>query len=152
TTRAAQASRRPASLRRHHRSGANRPGGATLMRTLLKGVVGVAGLFTRVLGLTFPTHDLGRWGLSPVPRPGGYIVPFQPAHRRPWGLVLDDAAYRHGDGRPVIELEWLRVRPSWTAFWRDRLGRPWHVSAGVFGGTVEGQIATDATAHLLDAS
>jgi type II secretion system protein N len=122
------------------------------MRTLLKGVVGVAVLFTVVLGLTFPTDDLVRWVLSRVPVPEGYIVTFQRAHLRPWGLVLDDAAYRHGDGRPVIELEWLRVRPSWTAFWRDRLGRPWHVSAGVFGGTVEGQIATDATAQLLDAS
>ena len=122
------------------------------MRTLLKGVVAVAVLFTVVLGLTFPTDDLVRWVLSRVPVPEGHTVTFQRAHLRPWGIVLDDAAYRHSDGRPVIELEWLRVRPSWTAFWRDRLGRPWHVSAGVFGGTIEGRIASDATAQLLDAS
>jgi type II secretion system protein N len=122
------------------------------MRTLLKGVVAVAVLFTVVLGLTFPTDDLVRWGLSRVSVPEGYTVTFRRARLRPWGLVLDDAAYRHSDGRPVVELDWLRVRPSWTAFWRDRLGRPWHVSARVFGGTAEGGIATDATAQLLDAS
>jgi type II secretion system protein N len=122
------------------------------MRTALKGLLAVTVLFTVVLGLTFPTDDLVRWVLSRAPVPEGYSVTFRQAHLRPWGLVLDDAAYRHIDGRPVIELESLRFRPSWTSFWSDRLGRPWHVSATVFGGTIEGRIATDGTAQLLDAA
>jgi type II secretion system protein N len=122
------------------------------MRRLLKGAVAMAVLFTVVLSLTFPTDDLVRWVLARVPVPEGYLLTFQRARLRPWGLVLDDAAYRHGDGTPVIETEWLRFRPSWTAFWSDRLGRPWHVTAGVFGGTIDGQIATEPAAQLVDVS
>jgi len=122
------------------------------MRTALKGAAAVAVLFTVVLSLTFPTDDLVRWVLARVPVPEGYLLTFQRAHLRPWGLVLDDAAYRHGDGKPVVETQWLRLRPSWTAFWSDRLGRPWHVAAGVFGGTVEGRIAVEPAAQLVDVS
>src|SRR5262249_57829780 len=114
--RAAQASGRPTPLRRHGRGGASRAPGTPVTRTVLKGAAAVAVLFTVVLALTFPTDDLVRWVLSRVPVPEGYNVTFQRAHLRPWGLVLDDAAYRRSDGRPVIELDWLRVRPSWTAF------------------------------------
>jgi len=122
------------------------------MRTLLKGAVAVTVLFTVVLALTFPTDDLVRWVLSRVPVPEGHLVTFRQAHLRPWGLVLDAAAYRHGDGHAVVETDWLRVRPSWTSFWRDRLGRPWHIAAGVFGGTVDGTIAIDQAAQLVEAS
>jgi type II secretion system protein N len=122
------------------------------MRTVLKGGLAVVVLFTVVLALTFPTDDLVRWVLSRVPVPEGHSLTFARAHLRPWGLVLDEAAYRNSDGRPVIETQWLRLRPSWTAFWRDRLGRPWHVAAGVFGGTMDGQIATDGAAQVLDVS
>ena len=119
---------------------------------MLKGAAAVAVLFAVVLSLTFPTDDLVRWVLARVPVPEGYLLTFQRAHLRPWGLVLDDAAYRHGDGKPVVETQWLRLRPSWTAFWSDRLGRPWHVAAGVFGGTVEGRIAVEPAAQLVDVS
>jgi type II secretion system protein N len=122
------------------------------MRTVLKGVVAVVVLFTVVLALTFPTDDVVRWVLSRVPVPESHFLTFARAHLRPWGLVLDEAAYRNSDGRPVIETQWLRLRPSWTAFWRDRLGRPWHVAAGVFGGTMDGEIATDGSAQILDVS
>jgi type II secretion system protein N len=122
------------------------------MRTVLKGVLAATVLFTVVLTLTFPTDELVRWVLAHVPVPQGYVLTFQRARLRPWGLVLDDAAYRHDDGKPVVETRWLRFRPSWTAFWSDRLGRPWHVAAGVFGGTIDGTITAEPAAQLVDVS
>ena len=100
------------------------------MRTVLKAAAGIAVLFAVVLGLTFPTDQLVRWVLGRVSIPDGYSVTFERAHLRPWGLILDGAAYRRGDGQTVLAADWLGLRPSWTALWHDRLGRPWHVGAG----------------------
>jgi type II secretion system protein N len=120
--------------------------------TVLKGVTAAAVPFVVVLALTFPTDQVVRWGLARVPVPAGDFVTFGRAHLRPWGLVLDEAAYRHSDGEAVIAADWVRLRPSWTAFWRDRLGRPWRVGAGILGGTLEGRIADEGTAHVIDVS
>jgi hypothetical protein len=68
------------------------------------------------------------------------------------GAGVDDAAYRQSDGRPVVETEWLRLRPSWTSLPGDRLGRPWQVAAGVFGGTVDSRIDADEGAKSVEAS
>jgi type II secretion system protein N len=123
------------------------------MRTLAKAALAAAVLFVVVLALTFPTDQLVRRGLARIPLPEeGHFLTFQRARLRPWGLVLDGAAYRRGDGSAVLETDWLRVRPSWTSFWRDRLGRPWHVAAGVFGGTVDGRITTGADGQTVDVS
>ncbi len=110
------------------------------MRTVAKAMFAAAVLFAVVLGLTFPTDQLVRNLLARVPLPDGHALTFQHARLRPWGLTLDDAAYRRPDGNPLVETEWLRLRPSWTSLWRDRLGRPWHVAAGVFGGSVDGEL------------
>lgn len=122
------------------------------MRTVVKGVVAITVLFAVVLGLTFPTDQVVHWVLGRVAFPEEHFVTFRSAHLRPWGLVLDGVAYRRRDGEAVIASDWVRVRPSWTAFWRDRLGRPWHVSAGIFGGTMDGRLGPDGTAQLVDLS
>jgi type II secretion system protein N len=120
------------------------------MRTVLKAAVAAAVLFAVVLWLTFPTDQLVRRALERVPVPDGHVITFQHARLRPWGLVLDDAAYRRSDGQPVIETDWVRIRPSWTSFWRDRLGRPWHVAAGVFGGETDARIDVDGGRRNID--
>lgn len=122
------------------------------MRTLLKAAFAGAVLFGVVLALTFPTDQLVRRLLAGLPLPDGHVLTFQHANVRPWGVVLDDAAYRRSDGQPVVETDWLRVRPSWTALWRDRLGRPWHVAAGVFGGEIDGRIDLGDTGRRADVS
>ena len=122
------------------------------MRTVLKAIVAALVLFTVVLVLTFPTDQLVRQLLARVPIPEDRTLTFERAHLRPWGLVLDNAAYRYGDGRPVIETEWLRLRPSWTSLGRDRLGRPWQVAAGVFGGTIDAHVDASETAKAVDAA
>jgi type II secretion system protein N len=122
------------------------------MRTALKAIIAASVLFAVVLGLTFPTDELVRRVLTRIPLPEGHLLTFQHAHLRPWGLVLDDAAYRRTDGAPVLETDWVRLRPSWTSLWRDRLGRPWDASAGVFGGTVDARIDAVGSGRSLEAS
>jgi type II secretion system protein N len=122
------------------------------MRTLLRGALAAAALFAVVLGLTFPTDQLVRWALARLPFPDGHALTFRSARLRPWGLVLDGAAYRRSDGHAVVETDWLRLRPSWTAFLRDRLGRPWHVGAGVFGGMIDARIGADGGGPVIDLS
>jgi type II secretion system protein N len=121
------------------------------MRTGVKAVV-AAVLFTVVLALTVPTDQLVRRVLTRVPVPDGHLLTFQHARLRPWGLVLDAPAYRRSDGSAVLDMDWLRVRPSWTSLWRDRLGRPWHVAAGVFGGTVDARLDVGDSGRTVDAS
>lgn len=120
------------------------------MRTVAKAVFAGAVLFAVVLGLTFPTDQLVRHLLARMPLPDGHALTFQHARLRPWGLVLDDAAYRRPDGSAVLETEWLRLRPSWTSLWGDRLGRPWHVAAGAFGGTVAGRLDAGDSGRSID--
>ena len=120
------------------------------MRTVARAVFAGAVLFAVVLGLTFPTDQLVRRLLARMPLPEGHSFTFQHAHLRPWGLVLDDAAYRRPDGSAVLDTEWLRLRPSWTSLWQDRFGRPWHVAAGVFGGAVDGRLDAGDSARSID--
>ncbi len=126
------------------------------MRTVLRVAAAAAvlfALFALVLWLTFPTDHLVRQALRSAPLPEGGAVTFAAAHLRPWGLVLDDAAVRGPDGSALLEMDWLRLRPTWTALAADRLGRPWHVAAGVFGGEVNATIDAGRTGQTtLDAT
>ena len=81
------------------------------MRALLKGLVAAAVLFAVVLGLTFPTDQVVRQVLSGVPLPDDHAITFLHARLRPWGLILDDAAYRQSDGRPVVEADVAAAAP-----------------------------------------
>lgn len=123
-----------------------------MMRTFLKAALAAAVLFGVVLALTFPTDQVVRRVLAGLPLPDGYALTFQRARLRPWGLVLDGAAYRGRDGQPVVEAAWLRVRPSWTSLWRDRLGRPWHVAAGLFDGEVDARLDLQERGRRADLS
>lgn len=114
-------------------------------------VAAVTVLLGVVVGLALPTDRLVRALLARVPLPADHAITFQHANLRPWGLVLDDAAYRRADGEPIVETDWVRLRPSWTALWRDRLGRPWHVSAGIFGGTIDARVAAGAGERGVEA-
>lgn len=104
------------------------------------------------LGFALPTDRLVRTLVARLPLPADHAVTFREAHLRPWGLVLDDLAYRRPDGTALVETDWVRIRPSWSALWRDRLGRPWHVAAGVFGGSIDARIGVDGAGRTLDAS
>src|SRR4029453_16228632 len=115
------------------------------MRTGVKAVV-AAVLFTVVLALTLPTDQLVRLVLTRVPVPDGHLLTFQHARLRPWGLVLDAPAYRRSDGSAVLDMDWLRVRPSWTSLWRDRLRGPGGGAPRGFWGGGGGPPSTSATA------
>ena len=121
------------------------------MRRLAR-VAAAAVLLGVVIGLALPTDRLVRALLARIPLPADHAITFQHAHLRPWGLVLDDAAYRRTDGEPILETDWVRLRPSWTALWRDRLGRPWHVATGVFGGTIDARVSAGAGEPAVDAT
>ena len=121
------------------------------MRRLAR-VAAVAALLVAVVGLLVPTDRLVRSLLARITFPDGQYVTFRRASLRPWGLLLNGAAYRRSDGEPIVETEWLQVRPSWTALWRDRLGRPWHVSAGIFGGRVAASVDPGPGDRALDAT
>jgi len=122
------------------------------MRALLKGLLAAAVLFAVVLGLTFPTDQVVRQVLSGMPLPEDHAITFQRAHLRPWGLILDGAAYRRNDGQPVVETTWVRLRPSWMSLPSDHLGRPWRVAAGIFDGTVDSSIDANEGAKAVEAS
>jgi type II secretion system protein N len=113
-------------------------------------VATVAALLVVLVGLMLPTNRLVHTLLARVPLPPDRLITFRGAQLRPWGLVLDDVAYRRSDGEPLLETDWVRLRPSWTALWHDRLGRPWHVSAGILGGTVDARIDAGRGDRTLD--
>ncbi len=103
------------------------------------------------LGLAFfPTDRLVRSLVTRLALPAGNTLTFRQAHLRPWGLVLDDLTYRGPDGTVLLPTDWVRLRPSWTALWRDRFGRPWRIAAGVFGGSIDAWIGVDAAGRTLD--
>ena len=67
------------------------------MRSALLGAAAAA-LFLIVLGLSFPTDQLVRWGLARAPLPEARAITFRHAHLRPWGLVLEGASLRDPSG------------------------------------------------------
>ena len=84
------------------------------MRRELPVAAGTA-VFAVVLALSFPTDELARWGLARAPLPDGRFITFERAHLRPWGLVLDGATLRRPDGGALYAVDWLRLRPAWSA-------------------------------------
>jgi type II secretion system protein N len=119
------------------------------MRTALLAAAAAA-LFAIVLGLSFPTDQLVRWGLARAPVPEARLITFQRAHLRPWGLLLEGARLRDPGGGPFYEADWLRFRPSWTGLAGDGLGRPWRVAAGALGGTIEASLGLDGGAQTVE--
>jgi len=119
------------------------------MRSALLGAA-AAVLFLIVLGLSFPTDQLVRWGLARAPLPEARAITFRHAHLRPWGLVLEGASLRDPGGGPLYEADWLRVRPSWSGLASERLGRPWRVAAGALGGTIDGSLDLDRGARTVE--
>ena len=121
------------------------------MRRLLLRLAVLAALFALVLWVTFPTDVLVRWALAHAPLPAGRTVEFRTASLRPWGLRLDDVVVREQDGRRVLRLAFLRLRPSWLGLFGPRPGFPWTIGAGICSGEVDATVDDDGTTRTLDA-
>lgn len=108
----------------------------TWLRRFLVAVV----VFTVALVITFPTDTVIRWVLDRVVPPGTQVITFSSARLRPWGIVFNDLLVRSPEGRDVLAATYFRFRPSWLAFLRDPLGRPWHIVAETCLGSIEGTL------------
>ncbi len=111
----------------------------------------VVAVFLVVLAFTFPTTEIVRWALAQV-TPADTTITFTEASVRPWGLRVDGVAVRASDGRRILDAPWLRMRPSVLGFFRNGMGQPWHVGAGLCLGSVEGSLESDANAQVLGAT
>ena len=99
-SRAAQAPRRRAPLRRHRRGRAGRVRERRRDARPREGRAGRRGAVRRRArrSRSPPTRSCaGCWRACRCP--DGHALTFQHARLRPWGLVLDDAAYRRSDGQ-----------------------------------------------------
>lgn len=119
------------------------------MRWLRRFLVALV-VFTIVLALTFPTDTVVRWVLDRVVPPGTQVVTFSRARLRPWGVVFDDLVVRSPEGREVLAATSFRFRPSWLAFLRDPLGRPWHVTASMCLGEIDGSFDLQNNVRTFD--
>lgn len=119
--------------------------GRWLRRFLLALVV-----FSGVLALTFPTDTVIRWVLDRVVPPGTQVITFSSARLRPWGIVFNDLLVRSPEGRDVLAATYFRFRPSWLAFLRDPLGRPWHITAETCLGEIDGTLDLQNNVRTFD--
>ena len=108
--------------------------------------LGLLALFVMALIVFFPTDALLRDVIARATPKGAPALVFRRALLRPWGVVLEEPALRRPDGSALLNLDWIRFRPSVHGLLRDRTGRPWHIAVGACRGTGEAIVGTDAGA------
>jgi type II secretion system protein N len=114
---------------------------------VLLGAAALLAVFLAVLVFTLPVEPMVRRLLA---RAGGAAaaVDFQHASLRPWGIVLDEVVIRRPAPAPPLRADWVRVRPTLTAFLHDPAGRPWYVTAAACEGTGDAVVAADDTVSV----
>jgi type II secretion system protein N len=120
------------------------------MGTWLKRFLVALVVFSAVLALTFPTDTVIRWVLDRIVPPGTQVITFSSARLRPWGIIFNDLLVRSPEGRDVLAATYFRFRPSWLAFIRDPLGRPWHISAEMCLGEIDGSFDLQNNVRRFD--
>lgn len=112
------------------------------MKRVLLGIVFVVAVVVAAFAVFFPTEDLVHRALDGI---GGSVrVTFGGAHLRPWGLVVENVSAQLPDGRPVLSVESVRVRPSLRGIFA-LTGRPWIVNAKLCNGDLSFDIDAGTT-------
>src|SRR5262249_38320317 len=136
---------------RQHRPPVRVHGLSAMRRLAVLGVI--VGVLVLAALYSFPTDELVRQAVARLSHPGGPTLVFRRAVLRPWGLRLDEVAWRSPDGTALAAADWVRVRPSpWGLLHLDYLGRPWAVFAGLCQGTIDASVDPQPTSLAVTAS
>lgn len=116
------------------------------MKRVLMGIVFVIVVVLGAFAVFFPTEDLVRRALDGLG--GSFRVVFRAAHLRPWGLVVEGVSVQLPDGRTLLTLESVRMRPSIRGL-ISLDGRPWHIVARLCDGDLTFDVDAGSTGGTL---